>query len=132
MIGRRQLLGLLGASGLLAVPKAAAGQPRAARPFNGLTTGVGDLYRLSHAKTRSISPENFTGEKGRGAMATEGTGAQAARDLGVGWKISPSVHIEPKADIHARRHQGSRRHPAHLDDADRPLAALDSAHLLGR
>ena len=96
MIGRRQLLGLLGASGLLAVPKTAAAQPRTARPFNGLTTGVGDLYRLSRAKTRSISPENFTGEKGRGALAAEGTGAQAARDLGVGWKVSPSVHIEPK------------------------------------
>ena len=96
MIGRRRLLGLLGASGLLAVPKTAAAQPAAARPFNGLTTGVGDLHRLSRAKTRSISPENFTGEKGRGGMATEGTGAQAARDLGSGWKISPSVRIEPK------------------------------------
>ena len=26
-------------------------------------------------------------------MATEGTGAKAARDLGRGWKISPSVDI---------------------------------------
>jgi hypothetical protein len=95
MIGRRQLLGLLGGSGLLAVPERAAAQARGSRPFNGLTTGVGDLYRLSNARTRSVSPENFTGEKGRGAMATQGTGAQAARDLGVGWKISPSVHIEP-------------------------------------
>ena len=70
-------------------------QQRPARPFNGLTTGVGDLYRLSGAETRSISPENFTGEKGRGGMATEGTGANAARDLGRGWKVSPSVRIEP-------------------------------------
>ena len=70
-------------------------QQRPARPFNGLTTGVGDLYRLSSAETRSISPENFTGEKGRGGMATEGTGANAARDLGRGWKVSPSVRIEP-------------------------------------
>jgi hypothetical protein len=106
MIGRRQLLGLLGVSGLLATPKAAATQPRAARPFNGLTTGVGDLHRLSRAKTRSISPENFTGEKGRGAMATEGTGAQAARDLGVGWKISPSVRIEPKQTFTLAEIQG--------------------------
>ena len=67
-----------------------------ARPFNGLTTGVGDLPRLSKAKTRSISPENFTGEKGKGGMATEGTGANAARDLGQGWKVSPSVKIKPK------------------------------------
>jgi hypothetical protein len=28
-------------------------------------------------------------------MATEGTGARAARDLGQGWKISPSVQIGP-------------------------------------
>jgi hypothetical protein len=71
-------------------------QQAPARPFNGLTTGVGDLHRLSTAQTRSISPENFTGEKGRGGMAKEGTGEKAARDLGVGWKISPSVRIKPK------------------------------------
>jgi hypothetical protein len=62
--------------------------------FNGLLNGVGDLYRLSHAKSRSISPENFTGEKGKGGMATEGTGAHAARDLGQGWKVSPSISIK--------------------------------------
>ena len=63
--------------------------------FDGLGMGLGNLSRLSHAKTRSLSPENFTGEKGRGGMATEGTGARAARDLGQGWKISPSVRIKP-------------------------------------
>ena len=63
--------------------------------FNGLGMHLGNLSRLSRAKTRSISPENKTGEKGKGAMATEGTGANAARDLGRGWKVSPSIHIEP-------------------------------------
>jgi hypothetical protein len=63
--------------------------------FNGLGAGLGELSRLSHAKTRSISPENVTGEKGRGGMATEGTGATAARDLGQGWKLSPSVKVKP-------------------------------------
>src|SRR5690554_5554440 len=62
--------------------------------FNGLGMGLGNLSRLSKAKTRSISPENFKGEKGKGAMATEGTGAVPARDLGKGWKVSPSVEIE--------------------------------------
>jgi hypothetical protein len=62
--------------------------------FNGLGLHLGNLSRLSKAKTRSISAENFTGEKGKGAMATEGTGARAARNLGVGWKISPSVNIQ--------------------------------------
>ncbi len=28
-------------------------------------------------------------------MATEGTGTEAARELGVGWKISPSIKIKP-------------------------------------
>ena len=32
--------------------------------FNGLGLILGYLSRLSHAKTRSFSPENFTGEKG--------------------------------------------------------------------
>ncbi len=63
--------------------------------FNGLNMNLGNLSRLSHAKTRSISPENFTGEKGKGGMATEGTGAGAARDLGQGWKVSPSIIIKP-------------------------------------
>lgn len=64
-------------------------------PFNGLGLSLGNLWRPAKAKTRSISPENFTGEKGQGGMATEGTGAECARDLGRGWKISPSVRIEP-------------------------------------
>ena len=40
-----------------------------AQNFNGLDMNMGNLYRLSNAKTRSISPENFTGEKGKGGMA---------------------------------------------------------------
>lgn len=64
---------------------------------DGLNMNMGTLSRLSRAQTRSISPENFTGEKGKGGMATEGTGAKAARELGQGWKISPSVKIESKS-----------------------------------
>ena len=62
--------------------------------FNGLGLHLGNLARLSNAQTRSISAENFTGEKGKGGMATEGTGAVAARELGQGWKVSPSIHIQ--------------------------------------
>jgi hypothetical protein len=51
------------------------------------------LARLSSAKSRSISPENFDGAKGGGARAVAGTGAACAADLGAGWKISPSVEI---------------------------------------
>jgi D-arabinan exo alpha-(1,3)/(1,5)-arabinofuranosidase (non-reducing end) len=52
-----------------------------------------DIARLRNVTTRSISPENFDGAKGGGARATEGTGAYAARELGLGWKVSPSVII---------------------------------------
>lgn len=62
--------------------------------FNGLGMGLGNLARLSNAKTRSISAENFTGEKGKAGMAAEGTGAACARDLGLGWKVSPSVVVK--------------------------------------
>ena len=61
--------------------------------FNGLGMSLANLAELSNAVTRSISAENFTGEKGRGGMATSGTGMMAARELGQGWKISPSIQI---------------------------------------
>lgn len=48
---------------------------------------------LTGGQTRSVSPENPTGAKGAGGAATSGTGAAAARDLGPGWKISPSVEV---------------------------------------
>ena len=73
---------------------AAAGVSAQERPFDGLAVDMSSLYRLSKAKTRSISPENFTGEKGKGGMATEGTGKESARDLGQKWKVSPSVKID--------------------------------------
>ena len=62
--------------------------------YNGLGLHMGTLSRLSSAQTRSISPENFSGGKGCGGQATTGTGASCARDLGAGWKVSPSVAIE--------------------------------------
>ncbi|MDA1302610.1 MAG: DUF2961 domain-containing protein [Proteobacteria bacterium] len=64
--------------------------------FNGLGMTPGNLSRLSDAVTRSVSPENFTGEPGAGGRAAEGTGAPYGKDLGgIGWKVSPSVRIEP-------------------------------------
>ena len=62
--------------------------------FTGLDVGLNNLYLVSKAQSRSVSPENFTGEKGKAGMATEGTGAACARDLGRGWKICPSVQIK--------------------------------------
>ena len=64
--------------------------------FDGLYLNLGNLARLSHAKSRSVSPENFTGEKGKGGMSTDGPALKAARDLGQGWKVSPYVIIKPE------------------------------------
>ncbi len=61
----------------------------------GLTGDLSNLYRLSNAKTFSVSPENPTGGKGQGGMAVQGGASQAARDLGQGWKVNPFVVIKP-------------------------------------
>lgn len=70
--------------------------------FNGLDMNMGNLSRLSDAKTRSISPENFTGAKGKGGMADPvaqkgqrnvANASHAARDLGKGWKVNPFITI---------------------------------------
>ncbi|MCX6904743.1 MAG: DUF2961 domain-containing protein [Verrucomicrobia bacterium] len=76
---------------------AAAGSLGAAEGFNGLDLNLGNLSRLSKAQTRSISPENFTGEKGQAGMSTNGPARGAARDLGQGWKVSPFVVIKGKS-----------------------------------
>ena len=61
--------------------------------FNGLGMNLGNLSRLSGAKTRSISAENPTGEKGKGAMAMPDEHS-CGRDLGQGWKIRPCISIK--------------------------------------
>lgn len=77
------------------------------KSFDGLDVHMGNLFRLSDAKTRSICPENFTGEKGKGGMAQVcdrgkrniANAAYAARDLGEGWKVNPYIIINPKETI---------------------------------
>ncbi len=73
---------------------------------------MSNLSRKHNIRSFSVSPENFTGEKGKGGMALTGTGESCARDLGQGWKVSPSVRIAPGevftlADI---RGMGAIRH----------------------
>ncbi|MDX9883896.1 MAG: DUF2961 domain-containing protein [Prolixibacteraceae bacterium] len=71
--------------------------------FNGLDMNMGNLYRLSNAESRSVSPENFTGGKGKGGMAriedkdqrNVANAHNAARDLGQGWKVNPFIIIKP-------------------------------------
>jgi hypothetical protein len=89
----KKKLGVWMLCGFFAVAFSATGLYAQKPEFDGLKMNMGNLPRLSNARTRSVSPENFTGEKGKAGMATKGTGANAARDLGQGWKVSPSVRI---------------------------------------
>lgn len=63
--------------------------------YTGLTSSLENLYRVASAKTFSISPENLTGEKGKGAMAAQGSASRAASELGQGWKVNPFIVIAP-------------------------------------
>ncbi len=67
--------------------------------FDGLGMNLGTLARLSNAETRSISAENFKGEKGRGGMSTDGVSKTAAADLGQGWKVSPCIIVHAKETV---------------------------------
>ena len=67
---------------------------------------LNDLSKIKQLESRSISAENFTGEKGKGGMATEGTGAEAAADLGLGWKVSPSIKVPAGKEYELANIQG--------------------------
>lgn len=58
------------------------------------TLSLGSVPLLSRAQSRSISPENLTGEKGKGGMAPAKPDGPA-RELGLGWKTSPFIRVEP-------------------------------------
>src|SRR5260221_14489880 len=82
---------------LLLTPLVCASLSAADTGFNGLGLNLGNLSRTSKAKTRSISPENFNGEKGQAGTSTNGAAKGAARDLGQGWKVSPFVRVPAKS-----------------------------------
>ena len=55
------------------------------------------VARLRQVESRSISAENPDGSPGGGGRATDGAMAEAARDLGLGWKLSPCVRLAPES-----------------------------------
>jgi hypothetical protein len=67
--------------------------------LDGLNVSLNNIDRLYNVQSRSISPENFTGEKGHAGIATNGNGKNASRELGQGWKVSPSVTINAKSNF---------------------------------
>jgi len=89
---------------MLAIPLLGISQTK---PFNGLDMNMGNLSKMSNAKTRSISPENFSGGKGKGGMADPGktndrnmaNATFAAKELGVGWKVNPYINVNSKETI---------------------------------
>ena len=56
---------------------------------------LSNLTTKKDIKSFSISPENITGEKGKGGMTPleEGSAKNAARELGQGWKVNPYIII---------------------------------------
>ena len=90
----------LGTAGFAALQSRAAAAPTSTHTTV-LATGLGSLPLLETWDTRSVSAENPTGEKGKGARAVPKVGdpdlpfAGAAKDLGQGWKVRPFV--KPKA-----------------------------------
>ncbi|MBI5084618.1 MAG: DUF2961 domain-containing protein [Acidobacteria bacterium] len=81
---------------LLSLSLAATAQEQ---PYDGLNSSLSNLFRLSNARTFSISPENPTGAKGKGGMAAQGSASSAARDLGQGWKVNPFIVVKPGTTI---------------------------------
>ena len=55
--------------------------------WNGLGVGLSNLWLLADAETRSISPENFDGAKGRGGMATVYRSRDLRHDRDVALKV---------------------------------------------
>ena len=76
--------------------------------FNGLGMNLGNLPVLSGAVSRSISPENLTGEKGNGGRCEleDGSAKEAARHLGKGWKVNPYIIMQPKETFEIANIQG--------------------------
>ena len=73
--------------------------------------GLSNIYKQRKAESRSLSAENFRGEKGAGGMATpENTlhkgAANCARELGQGWKLSPCLELPAGATITLMDHAG--------------------------
>lgn len=57
---------------------------------------LNNLTLKKNIRSFSVSPENPTGNKGAGAMATleNGSAANAARELGFGWKVNPFIVLK--------------------------------------
>ena len=78
-----------------------------------------NLTKKKDIRTFSVSPENLTGEKGKGGMAVEGSASFASRELGQGWKVNPYLVLQAgeKRDIAFIEGQGAIKHIWITDNA---------------
>ena len=69
---------------------------------------LADLYRRRNEQSRSICPENPTGEPGHGGVCPleEGSAREAARELGTGWKVNPYFDVAPHETLNLAEIQG--------------------------
>jgi hypothetical protein len=91
---------------LLPQQSAFAADPSNQDAFIGLQPGLGSLPLLGRGRTRSISAENPTGEKGKGGMAIPNpsepkpaASARAADNLGQGWKVRPFIRLNAHQQV---------------------------------
>ncbi len=84
------------AAAAAAVMTAGLAHSAAAQPTS-RATAVQTLFLLTDAKSRSIGPENLTGQPGMGSRteAKDGSAHYAAKDLGRGWKVNLYVVVPP-------------------------------------
>jgi hypothetical protein len=78
------------------------GQASEANPLN---FSLGSVYMLDDVETFSVSPENPTGEKGKGGMAVPNPDdpdlpfSRQAEHLGQGWKVRPFIKLKPGEQV---------------------------------
>jgi len=104
--GRADFLkSILAASGFAALGSSKASSQSKPALSSGLNYGLGTLPLLIPAETRSVCPENPTGEKGRGGMAIPNPAdpdlpfSKAAEDLGQGWKVRPFTRLKGRETV---------------------------------
>ena len=100
--------------------------------FNGLGMHMGNLAILSDAESRSISAENPTGEKGKGAMATPDPAKSPGAKAGPRMEGRAVRRDRAGRGESAGRYRGRGRDRANLDDADGAVALEHHEDLLGR
>jgi hypothetical protein len=71
-----------------------------------MLNGLGNLSQLSNAQSRSICPENPTGERGKGGMAID-PDFGPSKGLGQGWKVRPFIDIKAGETVDIADIEGS-------------------------